>query len=182
MAATIRRLRTRDQRLKRDAASRLATLVEEYELLARELGREVPEGVRRDRAELVREALALAGWPYVMISPKQFNAVRRWLRMHSVASTLAVDLWCEIFEHLDPRTGEVLASRSELAELVGTQPRKVSRIMGELARVGAIQRHRDPANGPVRYFINPRVGTCLPETPRKLAQAAAPPLRLVEPA
>jgi hypothetical protein len=63
---------------------------------------------------------------------------------------------------------------------MGTTPQEISRIMGELVRMDAIIRQRTPANGSVRYFMNPRVGTHLAKDARKLAQRDAPKIKLVE--
>jgi hypothetical protein len=185
MAATIRTLgavvplKTRKDRHSASASARLVQLADEFEQLCLELGHEAPEDVRRYRAGLEQEAAAEAGETFVMISHAQFNAVRRHLRQHSANPHLAVDLWCELMGLLDRKTGEILASRAELAELVGTTPQEISRMMGELADMNAITRERRPANGPVRYFLNPRVGTHLPNEARKLAQRDAPKLKLV---
>jgi hypothetical protein len=182
MAATIRALKTRKDRHRASAAARLVQVAREFEQLCLELGHEIPEDVHRRRVGLEQEAAAEAGETFVMISHAQFNAVRRHLRQHSANPHLAVDLWCELMGLLDRETGEILASRAELAELVGTHPDEVSRIMGELVRMNAIIRERRPANGPVKYFLNPRVGTHLAKSARKLAQRDAPKIKLVEPA
>ena len=89
----------------------------------------------------------------------------------------AVALWNELLGVLDGHTGEVLATRAELAELVGCEPRDISRLMGELERLGAIIRKRD--GRAVKYFLSPLVGTTLSGAARDKAQASAPPLRLV---
>jgi len=73
-----------------------------------------------------------------------------------------------------------MLSRQELAHLAEASPRDVSRVMSELAELGAIIPRREPANGPVRYFMNPRVGTHLRSPAREVAQAEAPRLQLVE--
>jgi hypothetical protein len=179
MAATIRVLRSRKDRQRASTAARLVQVAREYEQLCLELRQEVPEDVRRHRAELEQEAAAEDGETFVMISIKQFDAVNDQLAGNSATPVVAMRLWAKIIGLLDKSTGEILAARAELAELVGTTPQEISRIMSELVRMNAIIRERRPANGPVRYFLNPRVGTHLAKEVRKLAQRDAPKLELV---
>src|SRR5690349_12654757 len=78
-----------------------------------------------------------------------------------------------------------LAVRDELAADLGVTANHVSRIMSELERIGAITRLRVRVPGlrgpgPVRYLMNPRVGTHLSGEARRQAQADAPRLVLVE--
>jgi hypothetical protein len=179
MAAGITRLRTRQERYQADRRKQLAlALAEEAEhgtgRLAEE-ARALLAKVRQDQANS-------DPWVFVMIDATQFAAVHGWLARNSERPIVAMHLWGLLFAHLDRDTGEILASRAELAGLVNARPQHVSRIMGELEALGAISRRRMPANGPVRYFMNPRLGTHLAKAPREAAQAAAPPLRLVEPA
>jgi hypothetical protein len=84
-------------------------------------------------------------------------------------------------------TGQIMLTRDELAERLGSRLDEVSRIMHELASIGAIITRREPVSGvrgPGRavYFMNPNVATHLPKGVRGRAQAEAPKLRLVEPA
>lgn len=122
-----------------------------------------------------------------MIGPGQNPAIVRWLRRHSRQPIRAPTLWAEPFTALRRDTGEVMLTCDEPAERVGTDPDTVCRIMGELAKAGAVitRRERMPGvRGPGRavYFMNPRVGTHLAGAARDKAQAKAPALRLVEPA
>lgn len=180
MTATIERLKTKPQTDQEATRGRLILALEQIAYHRRgraaDLARELQKELRRDAAATDPE------WTFVMIGPRQFNFVRRCLLKGSANPNLAVNLWCEMMEHLDPKTGEILASRTQLAALVGTHPDEISRMIGELARIGAIIRERKPANGRVRYYLNPLVGTCLPEAPRKAAQRKAPELRVIQPA
>ena len=122
-----------------------------------------------------------------MLSPSQNKAVQRWLFEHSKRPQKAMLLWAELFDHLRRDTGQIMLSRDELAERLGSRLDEVSRIMGELASVGAIITHRERVpgqRGPGRavYFMNPNVATNLSGAARDRAQAEAPKLRLVEPA
>ena len=177
MAARIARLRTKADRLRSDTAAQLRQLVLEYPGL--------PE---RARGEIIgtidRQTASEAGWTFVMLSPEQNAAVMRWLRQHSRQPTMALALWGELFTALRRDTGEIMLSRDELAERVGTRADEVSRIMGELARIGAVIVHREKVTGmrgPGRavYLMNPNVGTHLTGAVRDRAQAEAPELRVL---
>ena len=143
----------------------------------------------RARGEIIgtidRQTASEAGWTFVMLSPEQNAAVVRWLRQHSRLPTLALALWGELFTALRRDTGEVVLTRDELAERVGTHPSRVSTVMHELAGIGAIVTHREKVaglRGPGRavYLMNPNVGTHLTGAARDKAQAEAPRLQLVE--
>ena len=61
----------------------------------------------------------------------------------------------------------------------------ISRLMGELERIGAISRRREKVagmrgRGRAVYFMNPSVGTHLAGAARDKAQAEAPRLQLVD--
>ena len=121
-----------------------------------------------------------------MISPEQNLAVGRWLSEHSSRPKVALIIWMELFTALRRDTGEVMLTREELAQRVATHPDNVSRVMHELAGIGAIVVHREKiagVRGPGRavYLMNPNVGTHLAGAARDQAQADAPRLRLVEP-
>src|SRR4051812_22672067 len=172
MAAQLHRLRTKADRLRSDTAAQLRQLVLEYPGL--------PE---RARGEIVaaidRQTVSEAGWTFVLLSPEQNAAVMRWLRQHSPQPTMALALWGELFTPLPRGTGEIMLTRDELAERVGPTPDEVSRIMGELARVGAVIVHRERVagmRGPGRavYLMNPNGATNLTGAARDKAQAVAP--------
>jgi hypothetical protein len=179
MAARIVRLRTRPERLRAEIAAELRQLVLEYPAL--------PE---RARGEIVaaidRQTASEARWTFVMLSPEQNAAVMRWLRQNSRQPTMALALWGELFTALRADTGEILLTRDELADRVGVGPGEVSRVMHELADIGAIiiRREKVPGmrgRGRAVYLMNPNVGTHLTGAVRDKAQAEAPKLRLVEP-
>jgi CRP-like cAMP-binding protein len=179
MAAQIARLRTKADRLRSDTAEQLRQLVLEYPGL--------PE---RARGEIIgtidRQTASEAGWTFVMLNPEQNAAVVRWLRHHSRQPTMALALWGELFTALRRDTGEIVLTRDELAERVGTSPGEVSRVMHELAGIGAIIVHREKVagmRGPGRavYLMNPNVATNLTGAARDKAQGRAPALRVVDP-
>jgi hypothetical protein len=178
MAARIVRLRTKPDRLRTETAAELRQLVLQYPAL--------PE---RARGEIVaaidRQTASEAGWTFVMLGPEQNAAVVRWLRQHSRYPTLAPAVWAELFTALRRDTGEIVLTRDEIAERVGADSDHVSRIMGELTKIGAIITRRERVagmRGPGRavYFMNPTVATTLSGAARDRAQAAAPRLQLVE--
>src|SRR3954447_8635481 len=121
-----------------------------------------------------------------MLSPEQNAAVVRWLRQNSRQPTMALALWGELFTALRRDTGEIVLTRDELAERVGTRPTHVSTLMHELASIGAIVVHRERVagmrgRGRAVYLMNPNVATNLTGVARDKAQREAGPLRLVEP-
>jgi CRP-like cAMP-binding protein len=180
MAATLRRLRTKADRLQAEQAAELRQLVLDYPAL--------PETARRQIVDAIdRQTAAANGWTFVMLAPEQNAAVVRWLRQRSRYPTLAPAVWAELFTALRHDTGEIMLSRDQLAEAIGTDPDNVTRIMRELEAIGAIIIRRERVagiRGPARavYFMNPHVATNLSGKARDKAQAEAPPLRLLEPA
>lgn len=177
MSATIYRLRTERQRLRSDQAAELRQLVLEFT--------DLPS---RARGEIIAaidgQTASENGWTFVMISPAEHCAVVHWLSANSKRPQKAVLLWAELFTALRTDTGEIMLTRDELAERVGLRPEHVSAIMTELETLGAVTRWRERTPGmrgpgPVRYAMNPRVGTHLAGRRRDEAQAEAVQLRLV---
>src|SRR4051795_7547113 len=120
-----------------------------------------------------------------MLSPSQNRAVLDWLLEHSSRPRHAVRLWALLFVHLRRDTGEIALTRDELAAAIGVTPENLSRLMHELAGIGAIIVHREKVagmRGPGRavYLMNPNVGTHLTGAARDKAQAEAPRLQPVE--
>src|SRR3954453_20105166 len=179
MPAKLLRLTTKPARMRVETAAELRRMLLDFPGLP---GRE------RDGliAALDRLTPGEGRWPFVMISPEQNAAVVRWLRHHSRFPTLALALWGELFTALRRDTGEIVLTRDELAERVGTRPTHVSTLMHELAGIGAVIVHRERVagmRGPGRavYLMNPNVASNLTGAARDKAQAEAPRLRLVEP-
>lgn len=132
--------------------------------------------------EIARAAGAMKSssndWVFAMISTHQNAAVVRWLNRNSKRPQVAVELWATLFEHMRTDTGEVLQTRSELAERLGIEPRNLSSIMSELESINAIQRKQDGRR--VRYFVNPHIATHIPSpAARKAARDNAGPLLVV---
>ena len=180
MPARITRLRTKADRLRSDDADQLRRLVLDH-----------PGLPDRARGEIVaaidRETASETGWPFVMLSPQQNAAVVCWLQECSRYPVMAVRLWSVLFTALRRDTGEIMLTRDELAERVGARADRVSRVVHELASIGALVVHRERVagmrgRGRAVYLMNPNVATHLKGAARDKARAEAPALRLVEPA
>lgn len=105
-------------------------------------------------------------WPggFVMLSRIQVAAV--WDAIWALPSVArrnqvrrAFDL---ILLNIQQDTGEVLMTRAEFAEKIGTAPHNVSTVMGVLERMGVIRRERRrlagvQGPGEAVYFVNPHV-------------------------
>jgi len=178
MAAQLIKLRTKADRLKAEQAKSIRQFVLDFP--------DLPErAVSEIVASIDRQTASKSGWTFIMLSPEQNAAVVDWLAANSSRPQIAMRLWAKLFSHLRTDTGEIVATRDELAELVGDNADNVSRVMGELASIGAISRRREKVagmRGPglVRYFMNPRVATNLTGAARDQAQSDAPLLALIE--
>lgn len=173
-------LRTRPDRLRRDQEALLRQAVLDFE-------DDMPGGVVRELLTVIdRRSAARNKWTFVMLSPEQNLLVVQHLRKNSKFPMMALELWAHCFQHLRTDTGEIMLSREELAEKLGTDADNVSRVMSELVKFGAINRRREKVanlRGPglVQYYMNPRVATHLGGAERDKAQDEAPPLlRLIE--
>jgi hypothetical protein len=173
MAARITKLSTRPRRLRTAQAAQLRQLVLQFEELD-------AEAARRLIVAIDRETTAEAEWPFVMISPVQFDFVVQELMRQTARPRLASRLWAKLWLHIRRDTGEITISTPELAADLGVHPNNVSTVLGELVRMQALIRTKEGRH--YRYFMNPLVGTHLAGAVRDKAQAEAPKLRLVEPA
>lgn len=178
MAAGITRLRTRPDKLRQEQAEQLRQAVLALEDAP-------PEAKSAIVATIDRQTAAQEGWTFVMISAGQYGQVVEWLAAHSERPVMAMRLWALVFQHLHRDTGEIVLSRQEMAEHLGCAPQHVSNLITDLEKIGAIQRRRAAREAgrrgavPMRYFLNPRVGTHLAGAAREKAQVEAPQLRLV---
>lgn len=174
MPEKLARLVTRPERIEGERAEQLRELVSSFPGL--------PDLVRREIvATIDRRTEARNAWTFLMLSPAQHAHVVREIRAGSSRKLLALSLWAELFTLLDRRTGEITATREQLAERIGATANDVTRIMAELAKIGAITRRRVSGSG-VRglgravYVMNPNVATNLTGPARDEAQAGAPQL------
>lgn len=174
MAATIHRFRSRRDKLKAAEASRLRQMVLDF---GGEL--DLPDGViGRVVAAVDGQTASEGGWTFVMIGPRENQAVVDWLRNNSRRPQAAMVVWAMLFTALRYDTGEIMLTRAEIAEHVGIGADNVSRIMSELVGIGAVSRRREGRS--VRYFMNPNIGTHLGGQARDQAQAEAKQLRLID--
>lgn len=89
--------------------------------------------------------------------------------------TAAIALWGSVPQFMDWETGEILASRSELAEDAGITQKLVSEIFGDWVKIGLMGRFRDRHTGRYRYLLNPNFGTHQPKAPdREMNQKSWP--------
>lgn len=134
-----------------------------------------------------RQTLANSREFFVMLTPSQNRFVVEWLSTKSRYPKVGPRLWAWLIEFLDPSgTGEVLVTRDVLMARVGCKARAVDGVLRELVDLEALSRLREPepgkqGRGSVRYFLNPRVGTCsIPKGERAARIASAPLLRSVD--
>ncbi len=175
MAAQIRKLRTRADRLREAEGAQLRQMVLAFAATARISDRAIGEVV----AAIDRETASRNGWAFVMVDPQINASVVGWLIRHSKRPLVAVQLWAELFPYIRNDTCEIVQTRAELAATLGVLPRHVSEIATELESIGAISRQRGPHG--VAYFMNPRIGTHLSGALRDKLQAIAPPLDFTPP-
>lgn len=115
-------------------------------------------------------------WPFVKISPAAFQHIVEAIHNCSrPATTLAV--WTAALPYMRHDTGEILATREQLASDAHTLPCHVSTAMTTLTKIGAILKARRGQR--VVYSINPNVGWNGGEGTRQAAVKEAPALRLV---
>ena len=167
--ATIHRLRTKPERLRQEQGDHLRQLVLEFDLPEKPVA-EIVAAIDRQTAESFR-------WTFIMLSSSQNAAVVGWLADNSRRPIKALMLWARLFELMRHDTGEIVTSRTQIAEHVGITPRHVSEIMSELASINAIYRWRDGCG--FRNFMNANVATCLTGQSRDQAQAAQGALHIV---
>ena len=115
-------------------------------------------------------------WPFVKISPEQFRYVTKAIL--SVRDSFQVlRLWTAVITYVRIDTGEILATREQLATDVEMLPHNVSTAITALVKIGALVRHRRGRK--VVYSINPTVGWNGGEGSRQAAVKEAPMLKLV---
>ena len=161
----------KNSRLKRAAAERLRQTIKEADI-----------GLSEEAAAVIENAIyKITDTPgaravFTMINNDQFRFVARETKLLPKP-----DLTWKIFTfavtYARQDTGEVLATREQLAEDAGTDVGEVSRAMGGLKNIGAIIKEKRGRN--VVYKINPYVAWNGGEGSRIAATKTAPRLRLV---
>jgi len=119
-------------------------------------------------------------WTFAMINAEQNFAVIEWLRLHSKRPQIAVSLWGLLLTGMRRDTGEILLTRTQIAQRLSIAPENASRIMTELTSINALRRER--AGRANRYFLNPNIATHIPGPEARLAarEGAGPLLTLME--
>jgi len=172
MLAAIKKLQTQQQKIKEERIEQLQLFLAQY-----------PEINEKKVASLIWDAKKKANlhetnsWTFIMISPAQNDKVVEWLDINSSQPRKAIRLWLKLFKAIHIETGQIMLSRQEIAKEMDMLPRNVSTIMSELESIGAIIKHKEGRG--VTYYMNPHVGTHLPQEIREKAQKIYPKLKLV---
>ena len=167
MPATLHKFRSKRERFEAGQAQEVRQL-----LLDLAAVKNLPaDAVTQVIAAVDGQTASERGWTFVMIGPKENEAVVAWLRENSKRPMAAMATWALLFTALRFDTGEIALTRAEIAERVGIHPRNVSSIMTELVEIGAVSRVREGRG--VRHFMNPNVGTHLTGKERDKAQSDA---------
>lgn len=160
--ATFARLRSRKDRAQSEHS---AALLEQLELCFGDAN--IPQPALRAVVGAIRQQVVSDHNrpPFVMITIEQFNFVADWIEANSRRPTLSRRLWRKVFEWLDSDgSGRIGLSRKQIANELGTTPRRITEAMSELAGepVYAIIKkpgRPDGGDGPgVTYYMNPQVG------------------------
>lgn len=131
---------------------------------------ELPLPLRLEtRADLTQAlaAYAPAPWPYVMLSTTRGKEIVREIGRGPRGGVTA-QVWLACLAHAVYGTGEIAATRRELAELVGTTPEEVSRALSRLCQT------HPPAlvrSAPGKYELHPAVAWSGPLAAREQAAA-----------
>lgn len=114
---------------------------------------------------------------FTMVYAQNYYEVVRALRQHSARPAVAMELLALLVRSSDYDTGEILRSRPALAADLGVSPQVVSRLMGELVKLGAVERSYNDAEGhrtrACRYFLSDLIATHLKGVARDRARASA---------
>jgi hypothetical protein len=104
-----------------------------------------------------------------MISPGHHAAIVWFLRTKGGVPSATIQVWNLMLDNLDPATGEVNATRIDIAESLGINPTSVSTAISTLVKGGFIRIERAPRTGrrgsSSRYFLEPTAGHDLPAAP-----------------
>ena len=161
----------KNSRLKRAAAERLRQTIKEADI-----------GLSEEAAAVIENAIyRITDTPgaravFTMITNDQVRYVAK-----VTAALPRPDLTWKVFSlaitYARQDTGEILASREQLASDAHTHPDHVSRAMTQLSKIGAILKEKRGRN--VVYKVNPHVAWNGGEGARLAAAKNAPKLRLV---
>jgi hypothetical protein len=131
------------------------------------------------RAELTDALSSYAPepWTFVMLNREQGRAIQEKIN-DGPRPGVTLGVWMAALSYSAYGTGEIEATRGQLARLARTPEDEVSRALSRLVEIGALIRI-----GRARYALNPAVAWSgsLAERERAEAQAAATHLRIIEP-
>lgn len=112
-----------------------------------------------------------------MVFPRAYYEVVRTLRRHSARPAVAMELLALLVQCADFDTGEIKRSRPALAADLDVSPKVVSLLMGELFKLGAVERSYNDGEGhrvrACRYFLSEKIATHLKGKARDDARASA---------
>lgn len=139
---------------------------------------DLPLGLKQETRDDIASALARfrppEQWWFVMLNPEQQRLVLRAINRGQKPLT-TLKIWNAAISHIRYDTGEVMATRFELAADADTTPAEASRALNRLAELGALER---VSRG--RFAINPYVGWSGDLGKREEAIKRAQKLKLVE--
>ena len=161
MAAQVRSLRVQRQKLQAERGAELRQFVLGFDGLD-------PGAAAQIVALIDRVTACKSGWSFVQVEPERNSAVVDWIFREATRPVLTAKLWAKLPLYLHPDTNEIVASRTELAEAVGTLPRHISTALGELEGIGAVERSRDGHK--VLWTVNPKIMTRQAGEAREKAQ------------
>lgn len=141
--------------------------------LALELPLGLSPGTRDEIAEALGRYEPASTWTYTMLSPEQLRTVLKLINASEKPAT-NLRVWTALVSHVRFDNGEIMASRTRLAEDAETTPQEASRALAHLTEMGALIRLK-----PGRYAINPHVGWAGSLAKRETAAKEVPMLRLV---
>jgi CRP-like cAMP-binding protein len=159
MAAKVRRLRPK-------AHDRIAETLQ----LALELPLPLSPSARAELTDALSR-YAPKPWPYVMLSREQAREIQRRINA-GPRPGITLHVWMAALSYAAHGTGEIEATRQELADLAGTNEREVSRALSRLVGLGGLLRTERG-----RYIVHPSAAWNGPLASR---EAAARKLEVVE--
>jgi hypothetical protein len=137
MAAKIRRLRPK-------AHDRIAETLQ----LALELPLPLSPSARAELTDALAR-YAPKPWPYVMLSREQAREIQRRI-LNGARPGVTLSVWMAALSYAAHGTGEIEATRQELAALAGTNEDEVSRALSRLVKVDGLLRTERG-----RYIVHP---------------------------
>jgi len=187
--AEIKKFRPRRELLRREQAKQLEAFIQgqDAEVLPDKVRDAILTTIARNTDNFYREELWEGG--FVMLSRHQTAAI--WDAIRALPPEQRPNHVRHVFDlailNLRQDTGEILLTRDELAERVGTSSDNISTIIGTLEEMGVVRRERRRVaglRGPgmAVYFINPHVAWSgkLEARKREATQRTPPLLRIME--